>query len=124
MKINMLYFVHTHTLQCTRTLARGVSLSELVCSCIFQPPLLTPSTTCRHLRCVLSKCSIYAQHGVCVLYCRIIWHAIKTDFNALQPTSLPSAIIVYSYMSSMCVCVCAHIARTDCTAQINARRSH
>lgn len=83
MKINMLYFPHTlentHTHKLTRT---GVCLSELGCQ---QTRLQTPPTTCRHLRGVLSKCSINAQHGVCVLYCRIIWHAIKTDFNALQP---------------------------------------
>lgn len=108
MKINMLYFPHTlenthsptQTHKHTRT-GVSLSLSELGCQ---QTRLQTPPTTCRHLRCVLSKCSINAQHGVCVLYCRIIWHAIKTDFNALQPPH-PSLSFRPS-PSRLCVCVC------------------
>jgi len=37
-----------------------------------------------HTAPILSEYFINAQHGVCVLHSRIIWHAIKTDFNALQ----------------------------------------
>lgn len=103
MKINMLYFPHTlentHTPTPTHT-HEHLHWHEFEWIRMPTNTPAIPPTTCRHLRCVLSKCSINAQHGVCVLYCRIIWHAIKTDFNALQPT-LPSP--AFAFRHHVCV---------------------